>query len=208
MFIPKLAIILATYQNDTRLMKCIESILDVWQSDWQLIIIDRNEMETYTTEKEFFYRLAASPHHSEEDRHIVVLSVPESISEFEYLTLGIASAKRQGILYYLNTTDNILFTDSMAKITDLFNLFKKYDIIGLDDGTLKIEEDPDYELLKEEADFINPQFCQVSSELRVWNYYLVTDLFLLTSKAWEDQYADHKRGFTDYCKGKKYDSSI
>ena len=134
---PKIAIIIPTIHKDKILMNTLNSILDNWEDNWRIYIIDQNKTIDYSIEKNIFYKTACSSHHLQKEQRIKVISAVYDCGLSVARNLGILEAKKDNIAYILMSADSIKFTESMKKINYLIkylNYSKKFniDLIGLD----------------------------------------------------------------------------
>jgi glycosyltransferase involved in cell wall biosynthesis len=131
----KIAILIPTILRDDILMETLNSILDVYQENWIILIADQNNIEDYSLEKQIFYRTACSEAHHfnpSKDR-IQVVPLPFNCGLSYSRNKLVEKAKELGINYCLISADSIKFTESMKKVNGFIEILQKYpiDLIGL-----------------------------------------------------------------------------
>ena len=221
---PQIAIIIPTILRDDLLMQTINSIVDVWEDDWKVFIIDQNLPETYSEEKRIFYETACSDFHNLDEQRIQVIRMPFDAGISACRNKGVEYASRLRIPYCFIGADSIKFDESMKNLIKLKHYMPKFDIIGCDisnrigwEGKLKLYKESHFEI-----DFIDTKKCKecAKGKLVIFKCDIVRNFFLartnaLTKIRWdfnlkcmehEDffirfKWSNHKVGCTKYCKG-------
>jgi len=111
---PKIGIILTTFLRDDLLLQSVCSIMNNWQSDWQLIIVDQNPTED---------KVHAYCHSS-------YIAAPYNCGLSHARNLGVQEAQRLGCEYCIVTADSIKFNSSMRRINEIFPLFEEHPYLG------------------------------------------------------------------------------
>jgi len=104
---PKIGIILTTFLRDDLLLKSYLSIMNNWQPNWNLIIVDQNPTE----QKVFDYSCS-------------YVTAPFNCGLSMARNFGVEEAQRLGCEYCLITADSIQFEPSMRRINELLPLFE------------------------------------------------------------------------------------
>jgi glycosyltransferase involved in cell wall biosynthesis len=111
----KIAIILTTLYRDDCLYKTIDSIKNVWQDNWKLIILDQDA--TKQKEEDFW--------------NYNYYSLPNQCGLSYARNFGVQKAHEHYCKYSIITADSIQFTDSMKQISILLPYLSRYSLIGL-----------------------------------------------------------------------------
>lgn len=187
----KICIVITTFLRDELLYKSIQSIVDNYQSNWQLIIIDQNnESENLTFKKIFKSKLIAN-YVSFEWIH-----VPYNSGLSYGRNIGVQKAKELDCEYVIIWSDSFLANESLDKINYLVeNQLFGYDLIGFElKGSIcgweaKINLIPtkafQLEFIKKEQQFSkHPDFLLLDCELCRNIFIAKTDTLL--SSPWDN----------------------
>lgn len=201
----KICIVITTFLRDELLYKSIQSIVDNYQSNWQLIIIDQNnESENLTFKKIFKSKLIAN-YVSFEWIH-----VPYNSGLSYGRNIGVQKAKELDCEYVVIWSDSFLANESLNKINYLVeNQLFGYDLIGFElKGSIcgweaKINLIPtkafQLEFIKKEQQFSkHPEFLLLDCELCRNIFIAKTDTLL--SSPWDNNLllAEHEDFFWQY----------
>ena len=217
---PKIAICIPTILKDDVLMKCINSILDVYQENWIILIGEQNEIDTYSEEKKIFYLTACAREHDNlhQDK-IKVVKLPYDCGLSYARNRLVEKAHELGIDYCLISADSIVFTESMKNLTKMLEFITPndyYDLLGLElNGRISWEAKLD----KTEGWEFN--FIDRTKEGLIYDCDIVRNFFLATTKSllacswdneakmaehtdffWRYKQKGYKVGFTNLCAGK------
>ena len=216
----KIAICIPTINRDETLMETINSILDVYQDNWVILIGEQNKKEDWSLEKQLFYHSACAEAHKSlrnQDRikvHALPYDCGLSYSRNELVKL----ADNLGIKYILMSADSIKFTESMKKINYLIKYLNYSKDFNIDLLGMSLENRIEWEAfldLKDSfiLDFIDkvPMNALLDKHceefLTIWNCDIVRNFFLATTKSllnvpWDNngKMAEHQPYFWEYKK--------
>lgn len=202
----KIAIILTTINRDKLLLETLESVIDVWQENWKVYIVDQNEEDS--EEKQLWYKLIANEAHKEKDKKIEVLRVPYDCGISYARNAGVKKAHEDGFKYVILGADSIKFTKKMERVNDLLHYMRRYDVIGLDINN-RIKWEAKLNLIKDshfELDFIDTS-CKTcsSSKIVIYNCDIVRNFFLaktesLVNSPWDEdlKMREHESAFYEF----------
>lgn len=117
-----IGIIITTFLRDELLFKAVQSILDNWIENFEIIIVDQGEV---TTKKHEWINKQSKIH------YIPVLFN----SGLSYCrNVGVQKAKELGCEYCFIGSDSFLFNESLKKIDNIVDILEKtnYDLIGVE----------------------------------------------------------------------------
>jgi len=230
---PKIAICIPTILKDNGLMQSLNSILDVYQDNWVVLIGEQNNIEDYSEEKTIFYHTACAKAHDDlhQDRFKVV-KLPYDCGLSYARNKLVEKAMEIGADYCVISADSIMFTESMKKLNELFICFKEYDVVGLElkgriswEAYLDIQEAFVFDFIERHP--VNALLDRYTDkQITVHTCDVIRNFFMaktpvLASVLWDDnvKMGEHgdwfwrlkqegfKVGFTDYCEG-QYRSNI
>lgn len=222
MFKPEIAIIIPTIDRDDLLISTIHNVVDYYQENWQIFIIDQNKEENYSEDKTLLYNTIASQFHHPDNRRIEIIKVPYDSGLSHCRNVGVKRAMEKGIPYCLISADSIKFKKSMRNISELLRYFNRYDLIGLDienrlkwEAKIRLIEGKSFEL-----DFIQTSCKNCSSKkLIIYNCDICRNFFLAKTETllelpWDENLKMHehedffyrystifKVGYTNHFKG-------
>lgn len=203
MFKPEIAIIIPTVSNDKSILSTLYSIIEIYQDNWYIVIIDQNK--NHSEDKQLLYSTIASQYHKEEDKRIEILYESD-------INLGVQKAVEKNIPYCLVSQDSVRFKKSMNNINEILKYFKRYDLIGLNiENKFKGEK-----IFTKEGIKTIKTSCKTcsSKKLVIYNCDIVRNFFI-TKTELLSEYKENiewfyklkqrgkKIGYTNYFKGRK-----
>lgn len=225
MYTPKIAIIVTTYMRDNLLVDCLNSIIDVWQEDWKVIVVDQNLLENDLFEKAIIYNTIASEYHDSKEQRIEVVRVPPNSGISYSRNVGVEYAKSQNIPCCIISADSIWFTESMKSVNTLSNLIqrRRWSLIGMDifnrgvgwEAKLNLHENSHFEL-----DFVDKNKVYDFEPSMFFKCDIVRNFFIASTDSlyqtkwdndlimrehedffWRYKLNNHKVLWTNYCGG-------
>jgi len=217
----RIAICIPTFLKDGILMETLNSILDVYDDRWVILIGDQNRKEDWSFEKTAFYHSACAEAHKSlrnQDR-IKVHALPYNCGLSYARNELVALADQLGIKYCLMSADSIKFTESMKNLNHLLKYLKynkefDIDLLGLElFGRIGWEANLELKNNRFELDFIDThpklglldQYCDNS--LTIFNCEIVRNFFLATTESllnvpWDNKgkMSEHTPYFLEYKK--------
>jgi glycosyltransferase involved in cell wall biosynthesis len=218
---PEIAIIITTIERDDLLIKTVNSIIDNWQDNWKVYIIDQNK--EMNEEKNLFFDTIASQFHTKKEKRIEVIKTNYDSGLSFGRNLGVKKAKEDQIPYCVISADSICFNPTMKKIDHVKRCLKNYDLIGLDLKNKEVGWEGKLDVVDGafEIDFIEKKckYCS-SGKLVILNCDIVRNFFIaktetLSKVKWDDnllmhehedffmryKQAGYKVGWTKWCSG-------
>lgn len=202
----KIAIIIPTIHRDDILMETINSILDVWQDSWVILIGDQNNIEDYSDEKRIFYETAcAKAHENTPNDQIKIVNLPYDCGLSYARNKLVEKASELGIDYCLISADSIKFTESMKKINGFIPILQKYpfDLIGLNLRNRNVG----WEALLDLKDSFILDFIDKSEDKTIHECDIVRNFFIATTESlrytrWDEslKMMEHEDFFWQYKK--------
>lgn len=216
----KIAICIPTFLKDDTLMETINSILDIYQDNWIILIADQNREKDWSFEKSMFYQSACAEAHmslKNQDR-IKVIRLPYNCGLSYARNKLTETANNLDIKYCLMTADSIKFTESMKNINYLLKYLKyspdfDIDLLGFDikgrvgwEAWLDLKES--FELDFIETIPIKSLFDKYAeNSFTIWKCDIVRNFFLATTKSlldvqWDNngKMSEHTPFFWEYKK--------
>lgn len=117
-----IAFIITTFMRDELLFKSVQSILDNWQDDFQIIVVDQGEV---TAKKHEWIN-------KQDKVHYVPVLYDSGLSYCR--NVGVQKAKELGCDYVIIASDSFLFNESIKKIDNVVQILNNsyYDVIGFE----------------------------------------------------------------------------
>lgn len=211
----KIAIIVTTFMRDELLYKSVQSLIDNWQDNFRLIIVDQGNSNT---KKDFWITsIVAHP-----NSHYFKVPFNSGLSYCR--NFGVQRAKELGCDYVIIGSDSFLLNSTIKWLPQIVNkMYPNFDRIGFElensccrwEAKLNLIEGQSFEL-----DFIDKDsdFYSVFSPLQyriyrcdiVRNFFIATIDSLLNAKwdnnlklcehedhAWQYKQKDYKTGWTN-----------
>jgi hypothetical protein len=172
-------------------METIYSIVDNWQDNFRVYIIDQNDQETYSVEKQIFYNTAGSGRHPVNKRYFKILETGVNIGISQARNLAVRQAKEDGCEYCIISADSIRFDKSIANLWFILPYLQsgQFDRMGFElknrkcnwEGYLDVNENDGFII-----DFIEKDYNSIFQECDiVRNFFISTTESLLKTK-WDD----------------------
>jgi len=211
----KIGIIITTFLRNELLEKSVKSVLNNWQNNWELIIVDQNKFKSE-------WKQGINLHHYQ---------IPFDSGLNYSRDFGIRKAKELGCNYVIMSADSIIFDEYMTNINTLIKTMEAtdYDIIGMDLNN-RIEWEAKLNLIKGECfefDFIDktvPSYCvdynNSNCSIDIWDCDICRNFFITkidtfldvpydiqfkmgghTDEFYRLKLAGKKVGWTDFCSG-------
>jgi glycosyltransferase involved in cell wall biosynthesis len=175
---PKIGFIITTFQRDELLFKSVQSLVDNWQDNFRLIIIDQGEL---SVEKHKWIINGGIPNY---------YNVPFNSGLSYCRNYGVKKAKELGCDYVVIASDSFLFNSTIKWLPQITNqMYPNFDRIGFElencccgwEAKLNLLESESFEL-----DFIDKEGSDFYSILhplqyRIYRCDIVRNFFVATT---------------------------
>lgn len=189
----KIAIVISTIARDDLLLKCLNSILDVWQDGWKIFVVDQNQY--HSEEKELLYKMLCRKDHPPDKQCLEVIYTDWNIGLSRARNLGVKKAWEQGFAYTIISADSIYFDQSMKELPNLLYKYSTYNLLGFEikgrgcnwEGKLTLNPGQSFVL-----DFIEKDYnCEIQDVTCCRNFFVANTISLINCP-WDEDLLMHE----------------